>query len=237
MKKILCFVMMLCGIAAVNAQTSTNDVTFVNNGSTYGNGDTMIVSVERTAIGIEGIGLKNNTGATLEDVRFSMTEVQNNGITAWGLCTGVHCVPDLTSAPFDIDGGATYSELSIDIRIAGDVDNPSSIYEATVADKNGNTIGSVVMRIVIKGSVSIDNVFANAAFNAYPNPAQGLLNVESNIQNAQFVIYDLQGREVLRQPLAGQQTMLSLQGLTPGVYMCGILAEGLRSQMQKLIVK
>ena len=65
--------MMLCGIAAVNAQTSTNDVTFVNNGSTYGNGDTMIVSVERTAIGIEGIGLKNNTSATLEDVRFAMT--------------------------------------------------------------------------------------------------------------------------------------------------------------------
>ena len=236
MKKILCFVMMLCGIAAVNAQTSSDDVTFIYNGQTYSNGDTLVVSVRPTAIGFEGVVIKNNTSDSLKNVRVSMTEIENNGITVWSICAG-ECIAGLLSTPFSIAGESTYQDLAIDINIADGVANPSSVYEVFVIDQRENVLGSMVMRIVVDNTESIDNVIANANFNAYPNPAQGLINVESNIQNAQFVIYDLQGREVLRQPLAGQHTTLSLQGLTQGVYVCGILAEGLRSQMQKLIVK
>jgi len=76
------------------------------------------------------------------------------------------------------------------------------------------------------------------AFNIYPNPASGYVNVKSNAAqaNGTVAIYDLNGRMVVNQKLANNNTQININGLATGVYVVKINAKD-KTQTEKLIVQ
>jgi len=230
MKKILSLAMLLCGFVALNAQ---NQIGFLYNGTTYQNGDTIVVTCEKTATSIESIDFVNQTPNVLNNLVVTLTEVERNGFEAWGLCT-TQCVMGLTSSPFNLTD--SFTNFSIDISIDQNVERPYGVYTMTVS--NATLSCSVVVRFqAYTDNVGIDNVLANGSVKAYPNPAADQFSVSYSVeQPATLAIYDAQGRQIRQIPISGNG-IAQVNGLPAGVYAYGIVSGKHRGQMQKLVVK
>lgn len=67
-------------------------------------------------------------------------------------------------------------------------------------------------------------------FRIYPNPIQNQFTVETDIQgNYLFSLTDLMGRTVLQKPLSGKQHQLSIQNISPGIYLARIQGRNFRT--------
>lgn len=230
MKRILSFALLLCSLAVLNAQTQ---VGFVYDNHTYQNGDTMVVVLQKSAINCEGIAFKNQTASMLSNMVVTMTEIERDGFEAWGMCTDA-CVMGLTSNPFNLPPNALYNSFSIDLTIDANVECPYGVYNLQVS--NGTITCAVVVRFQAY-TLGIDDVLANSRLSAYPNPAEGQFRVSYEVsQPATLAIYDVQGRVVRQMPVCGNGTVM-VSDLPAGIYAYGIVENGRRSQMQKLIVK
>ena len=228
MKKILSLALLLCSIVVLNAQ---NQIGFVYDGTVYQNGDTMVVTCEKSAHSIESIDFRNQTSGTLRDLVVSMAEVERNGFEAWGLCT-TQCVADLTSAPFSMSPNSDFDGFSIDIFIDQNVERPFGIYTLRISNSTINC--SVLVRFqAYTETVDIDPVLANSSVKAFPNPATHQFSVSYSVeQPATLTIVDMQGRTVRSMPVEGNGTV-NISDLPAGMYAYGIAG----GKMQKLIVK
>lgn len=233
MKKILSFALLLCSLAVANAQ-----VAIVCNEETYQNGDTVTVGLQKTAMNCEDIAFINQGHTPLNGMVVTMTEIETAGLTCWGLCTGVQCVPTLTSAPFSIAIGETYDQFSIDIMIDDAVERPYGVYNLEIS--NGTVTCAIVVRLQaypVGGDVAIDDVRSNVALQAYPNPAEGQFSISYSVsQPAALAIFDVQGRMVRQMPVSGEGAV-KVSDLAAGIYTYGIIENGRRAQMRKLVVK
>ena len=63
-----------------------------------------------------------------------------------------------------------------------------------------------------------------ASVKVYPNPTKGLVNVEAEGMTS-VVVYNAFGQCVLREEVAGDQTVLDMQDAVPGLYLLRILTE------------
>lgn len=232
MKKILSLALLLCSVAVLNAQ---NQIGFVYDGTTYQNGDTMVVICEKSASNIESIDFVNQTSEDLRSLVVTLTEVERNGFEAWGLCTNV-CVAELTSTPFKITANSTFEGFSIDVSIDQNVERPYGVYNMQVS--NNDFTSSVVVRFqAYTEEVGIDGVLAGSSVKVYPNPATDQIGVSYSVQQpSTLVCFDVQGRLVRQIPVSGNG-VLSISDLPAGVYAYGIVSGKSRSQMQKLVVK
>lgn len=230
MKRILSFALLLLCAAALNAQ---NEVGFLYNGNVYQNGDTMVVICEKTANHINSISFRNQTSGALRDMVITLTETERDGFEVWGICTGDLCT-ELTSAPFSMPPNSEYNEVTFDITIDQSVERPYGVYDMVLS--NGNTTCGIVVRFQAYAE-GIDNILANSSVTAFPNPAQGTVNINYSVERpATLTIYDVTGRQVRQQPISGNGT-LSINDLAAGVYAYGIASGNLRGKMQKLIVQ
>lgn len=226
MKKLVSLFMLLCSVVVLNAQTQ---IGFIYNGQTYQNGETMVVTLSPSAINCHDIAFKNQTPSRLADLVVTMTEVEQGGVEAWGLCTGEHCIPALTSDPFILTPNATYSDFSIDLNVDATVAQPYGVYNLEISN------GSITCAVVVRFQAYTEGIsdVAATSLKAYPNPAQGQVTISYDVdQPATLAIYDMQGRMVREQSVCGNGTM-QLNDLTAGVYTYGIAG----GKMQKLIVK
>lgn len=66
------------------------------------------------------------------------------------------------------------------------------------------------------------------AINVFPNPASQYINIsiESQPENYSFALYDFNGREVAAGSLEDTQTLISLAGFTPSVYILRVKQSG-----------
>lgn len=70
-------------------------------------------------------------------------------------------------------------------------------------------------------------VFTQAGFGIYPNPATDNLSVQMNRSAEGIAIMDAQGKAVIEQTTSGQTTMdLEITSLAPGIYFIRITADG-----------
>lgn len=60
----------------------------------------------------------------------------------------------------------------------------------------------------------------NASVKVFPNPAQGIIYIESNIRfsNGVVKVYDAVGREILNTTLTGTEIQLNMSNFSPGIY-------------------
>ena len=69
----------------------------------------------------------------------------------------------------------------------------------------------------------------------YPNPAESQLSIQSSREIDSIVIYDLSGREVMRQNLNNKNSILNIESLSSGTYLIQIFNKGKLLKSDKLI--
>ena len=117
-------------------------------------------------------------------------------------------------------------DLTIDEAVA----QPYSIYKMKVS--NDEVASSVIIRF--QAYTEGINDVASSALTAYPNPAQGNVNISYDVnQPSTLAIYDMQGRVVRSMPVSGSGNAV-VDNLAAGIYTYGIMGS---TTMQKLIVK
>lgn len=222
MKKALFFALIIGCFSFAKAQ----EISFIYNGVTYNNGDSITLYVAPNAHSFDELYFKNNGTSTATQIQVELTLLRNDSLNVWGLCSGDLCVLDLTSAPFNIEAGATYDLFSFDIRGAETEGNYAD-YQMIIYND------TAILHFVVGTPVSISPVATASQATAFPNPAQGLVSIRYAVdQPSTLVVYDAQGRTLRQIPVAGEGT-LRLSDLPAGIYAYGILG----TQMQKLIVR
>lgn len=69
----------------------------------------------------------------------------------------------------------------------------------------------------------------------YPNPAENQVNIQSSRDIDSIVIYDLSGREVMRQNMNGKTQNVNIQALSAGTYLVQIFNKGKLLKSDKII--
>lgn len=227
MKKILSFLLLLSSVAVLNVQAQ---IGFKYNGHTYQNGENFVVVIEPDAGHCGGISFVNQGYSALQNVTVTMTPIEMSGIDIWGLCAGASCRQDSVSDDFNIPPSGEYTDFTMDLTIDETVAQPYSIYKMKVS--NDNFACSVTIRFQAYAE-GISDV-ATSALTAYPNPAQGNVNISYDVnQPSTLAIYDIQGRVVRSMSVSGSGNAV-VDNLPAGIYTYGILGS---TTMQKLIVK
>lgn len=72
-------------------------------------------------------------------------------------------------------------------------------------------------------------------FKIYPNPAQDVINIESNIQKYEYQLINNIGQVVMRGMLSGENT-ISVENLNNGIYFLKLIAEG-EVSVNKVIIQ
>ena len=71
------------------------------------------------------------------------------------------------------------------------------------------------------GTVGINEISSNDIFSVFPNPAQSVINVRSDIKliGSTYMVYDNTGKSVLTGKITSEDTIIELGKLSRGVYM------------------
>lgn len=98
--------------------------------------------------------------------------------------------------------------------------------------------GALMMRPVfgekVPYGVGIETANLKTQVSVYPNPANDLLNIESeNIDNISIEIYDLSGRSILKEKSSKQ---VNISALSPGYYILNIYENSELLNKEKLII-
>ncbi len=227
MKKILSFLLLLSSVAVLNVQAQ---IGFKYNGHTYQNGDEFAVVLAPDAEHCNSVSFVNQGYSVLQNVTVTMTPIEMEGIDIWGLCAGAYCRQDSVSDAFNIPPSGEYTEFTMDLTIDEAVAQPYSIYKMKVS--NDNVACSVTIRFQAYAE-GINDV-ASSTLTAYPNPAQGNVNINYNVaQPSTLAVYDMQGRVVRNLSVSGSGNAV-VDNLPAGIYTYGIVGSG---SVQKLIVK
>ena len=227
MKKILSFLLLFSSVAVFSVQAQ---IGFKYNGHTYQNGDEFVVVLAPDAEHCNGISFVNQGFSALQDMTVTMTSIEMSGIDIWGLCAGAYCRQDTVSDAFNIPPSGEYTDFTMDLTIDEAVAQPFSIYKMKVS--NNNVACSVTIRFQAYAE-GISDV-ASTTLTAYPNPAQGNVNISYDVnQPSTLAIYDMQGRVVRSMSVSGSGNAI-VDNLPAGIYTYCIMGS---TTMQKLIVR
>lgn len=90
------------------------------------------------------------------------------------------------------------------------------------ANGNGSTSGDKIYTsklTVAESKTNIVNSKEINKFNVYPNPANGQLNIESESEISSIIIYDLNGKTVLKlNNINSNKTVVNIENLNPGIH-------------------
>lgn len=232
MKKVFLFL----ALAAVSMVASAQSMSFLYNGTTYNNGDTLVFATDEDFMAVLQPNIVNNTQNTII-AKGAIQELTNTGVHTT-LCVAGACTDDTESAPFTIDPGQTYTEFVVDFMF----DTPLSGYYKLSAINTEDASDKTEIVIALQCTAGINSVANNCTINAYPNPAEGHVSVNYSIENssnASIVVCNLLGSVVSEIAVEGQQgtAMLDLSNLPAGVYTYGMKVNGNMQSMKKLIVR
>lgn len=239
-KSIILALFMVCAFM-MNAQ---NYFDFVRMGNVYHNADTIEAELGSGNGCMLFMGATNITDQN-QTVIAKIEPIDANGIVIAGMCAGGRCMTGVTqSNPFTINAGQTDDAVYPEFDIAADFPGGQcGIFKMSITSTTNRSISSYVILKVYRTMVGIENVAGNVSMKAYPNPANNSVRIqyvaEQNIANAKVVLYDMKGNCLNEVPVSAQNgdVTLDLSNLAAGVYMYGVVANGIRCQFQKLMVR
>jgi hypothetical protein len=120
-----------------------------------------------------------------------------------------------------------------------------SLYNVTiVATDNGTPAAQSTRTIVIKNhfDATLAGIKENAlsSVTVYPNPTDGIINVQHNFSpasNPMLSLVNVMGESVLTAPLSNQQQTVDISGLSKGIYFATVTCKEGKSKTFKLVRK
>lgn len=235
MKKIVFIAFAMLFSFGMRAQT----ITVSYNSEPVGTNDTLSLKPEDDELEFKPFFTNNSMQSIV--ARIKVEKLNETTTNVWSICTGQLCVAGTQSAPFNIIAGMTYTDAHIDFSVPEDA--PMGLFKVTVFDTNSpNNKAEFFVKMYNKNALlGICDVAEEASFVAYPNPANGAVNVDYSLKShsGELRLYNMAGMCVKSVPLTNQEgcVHLDLTGLPTGVYMYG-LCDGQRTGgMKKLVVK
>ena len=242
MKKIILSLMCLCAISLASAQ---NFFDFNYNDDVYHDHDTITAELGSGEGLILYMGITNITTSD-QTVIAKIEPINANGIAIAGICAGGRCMDgQTTSNAFEVAAGATDDEVYPEFTIGSNY--PAGQYGTFKMSinhyRNSNLSSYVVLKIYRTATAGIDNPMVVSHMSAYPNPANGMVTINyalaNNAKTGKVVLYDVMGRKVKEAAISSTTGSVTLNTaeLATGVYMYGIIANGVASKMEKLMIR
>ena len=238
MKKLCLFLLAALGFFMLNAQVLV---------ATYDDqeiGDELLREIEPDeSVDMTFIGI-NNVSSNDVTIKVVMRINQiSEGNTAQ-ICVNGACLNTLSSNPFTIAAGETFSKF--DIQYSYENTNTTNL---TISFVDANDESIVYKSFTVKYGVNLSTIqqmekVIPLLVNAAPNPADALTNFRYSIpnkyDNARLIVRSPLGAIIKQIPLkvgASSKISFSTLDLTNGVYFYAIVADGKTLVTKKLIIK
>lgn len=104
--------------------------------------------------------------------------------------------------------------LYITTSLADTADSSGYVIDFTAADFNLTTCSQIGLNETVQTS-----------FDLYPNPTDGLININADKDISKVWIYNLSGQQLIYRKVEGSSLVMNLQSLSPGVYFMELLTE------------
>jgi hypothetical protein len=145
---------------------------------------------------------------------------------------------------------------NIDGNLAGNFTLTDSLYVSSyeggriapaAADLNSDGLFDVVIGNLAGGvsvfygdiNSSVNELLKETAFDLYPNPASAQVTLDMQIpQNKEmsFALYDLAGKEIMREKITGQKIIIPTAQLSNGIYVCTVFSADGFTTSKKLVI-
>lgn len=244
-KNILSLFAMLSLGLAVNAQNF--EIYEGLNSTTDISGTTVIANIDTDFY--EGYFFVKNTGATTINTKIRRVNIlTTSSEVRYGICWGVldpmnpgapgTCYPPVVAQSFTTPGTAALSNTnkgSITTDVHFEVGAEPVHFRYYVEDESGTVYDSLDIKIMTTlGVKELKNV---VSFNAYPNPANDVINlsVQGSTDNAMKMI-DVLGN-VIAEEKFGASKKLDVSQFKNGVYILTIYSNGKMVQTKRIVVR
>jgi hypothetical protein len=127
-----------------------------------------------------------------------------------------------------VDSGSspTFRRISVNINDAGANNNPKFVFRIQLVGRNNGTSGNNRFdNVSLDGDAGTPSLGNNnftkteASYYSYPNPANNLVNINSNVDGAKsVVITNMLGQTVYNSENEGTLFSINTNELTPGIY-------------------
>ena len=170
---------------------------------------------------VTGSGANGCISEALSTINISPLPTLSLGATSYTICAG-------SSTTIIASGATTYTWSNT--NTTGTSISPSPIvttqYTITGTNANGCTNKDTLTVVVQNCTTGIEQVSGiNNQVIVYPNPNNGIFVIESSstMSDARYILFDINGREVLRQTINGKAT-IDASSLINGVYNISIIS-------------
>ncbi len=238
MKKLCLFLVAMCSVCLVKAQTMT--VTYNDEPV----GEQVAVTLDADAsINMAFFEITNNSSS---EVRFKIV-MQVNQIDESNkaqICVDGSCLDTNVSEEVSVAAGETFSDF--DILYTYQNIQPAQVTISLVnADNEQETFKSFGVNYSIESSVLQPEIVSSLKINATPNPANSVTyfqySIPSRYKNAKLLVRSPLGNIIKQIPLKvgvpSSRVSFSTADLTNGVYFYVIVANGRTLMTKKLIIK
>jgi len=130
----------------------------------------------------------------------------------------------ITGASGFNDGSITTAKFQSPLGVG--VNTSGIVY---VGDTGNNTI-----RKIAEASLSSEDFEATTKVSVYPNPSNGVFNLEAQ-NNATVTVFDMLGKQIVTQKITVGTATVNLSSFTAGIYFSKITTENNQTQTVKLI--
>lgn len=234
-------------LLAVWSLVSAQSLQFELNGHVYADGEQVVCVEKNLMLGeiAQEFQIHNISGNTIKVVVMKEVLEPLEGVEnsfCWGSCFGPMT---FVSGPVPMEAGAVSGEGGFSVHAVFDPyftgDPTQWIQGSTVVkytafdlDNEDDNVSLVVKFVSDLTSVDENHISLG---NAYPNPASSMVRFDVNCEgSASLVLYNLVGREVMRQNVENGQVVLSVSDFEDGIYFCNLVVNGQVVKTEKFVV-
>ncbi len=174
-----------------------------------------VLATTYTVIGTNACGANTKTISVAVNANPTVTAASSSTL----LCAG-------QTVTLTTSGASTYTWNPGGLTGASVTDTPTitTTYTVTGTSANGCTNATTFVQNV-SICAGIQNINSDNTVRVYPNPNNGIFNVQVNIvnDNSEFVIYNLLGQKVFGQMLTNGNNTMATKGMAKGLYQFVIL--------------
>ena len=158
---------------------------------------------------------------------FMATQFEIEDLCSMSLATEATNITEIGvfgSATVTVTGGTPPFTYQWDDSNNQTTETATDLQEGTYTVIVTDSLGCVQIASVDISDLSAISDFENSGINIYPNPTNGLLNIE-NIRNSEIYIYNILGEKVAYHSVKNDNTTIDLSNLSNGTYLIKLITK------------
>jgi hypothetical protein len=197
---------------------------------TYSGGSDVVSPSASTIYTVTGTDLNNCSGTQTADITVNLLPVVSATSTSSLICVG-------ETATLTANGAASYTWSTASNN--GTVSVSPSVttdYTVTGTDVNGCENTAVVTQHVdLCTGIALYSVVETVMI--YPNPAQDILNIQSDVEINRVELVAVTGQVLISEPVGEKTHRLNVEGLANGVYFIKVYSGSKQVVLKKLVIQ